>query len=123
MITAYKELLEQRLRLQQQLEPIHAAIALLEQEALESLSAGKPVQGFQLKNGRKSRKVKDEQALVKAVNDLGMTRSSLYDAKLKGVPALEKLFAQTFTKEVSEALYVENIEVTEGKPSIEYTGE
>ena len=119
----YKSLLEQRLALTKELEPIQAKIAEIESDALQELVEGKPVQGFKLKKGRKTRKVLDEKSLVQAVSDLGMTRSSLYDAKLKGVPALEKLFKQTFTKEVAESLYNENIEETIGKPSIEYTGE
>lgn len=119
----YKSLLEQRLALTKELEPIQAKIAEIESSALQELVEGKPVQGFKLKKGRKTRKVLDEKSLVQAVTDLGMTRSSLYDAKLKGVPALEKLFKQTFTKEVAESLYNENIEETVGKPSIEYTGE
>lgn len=118
----YKSLLEQRLALTKELEPIQAKIAEIESDALQELVEGKPVQGFKLKKGRKTRKVLDEKSLVQAVSDLGMTRSSLYDAKLKGVPALEKLFKQTFTKEVAESLYNENIEETIGKPSIEYTG-
>ena len=123
MTIAYKALLEQRLALQKQLEPIQAEIAKIESEALQELQEGKPVQGFTLKKGRKTRKVKDEAILVQSVTELGIPRSALYDAKLKGVPALDKLLKETFTKEVASALYSKCIEETIGKPTLEYTGE
>lgn len=118
----YENLLEMRLELNQSIELINAELTNRNVPIMEKLVAGHKVTGFKLKKGRKTRKVKDESLLVQAVTDLGMTRSSLYDAKLKGVPALEKLFKETFTKEVSASLYEDCIEETEGKPSLEYVG-
>ena len=108
------ELYELRLAVQNNIDQFEGA-------ALSSLKLGIPVQGYDLKKGRKSRKITDEKALVAELTKEGIPFGDLYDSKLKGIPALEKLTSNR--KDSSVFILDGYIEVTEGKPTLVYTGE
>lgn len=93
-----------------------------EKAALNSLRLGIPVKEYELKKGRNSRKILREGELVKALTKEGIPFSDLYQSKLKGIPALEKLVNSVKTKQ-APAILNSHIEVTQGKPSLVYIGE
>lgn len=106
----YKQMLELRLKLNQEIESI-------ERTAFVTLSKGEECSGFRLKPARRSRKIKDEAALVQFMQERGgCTNRDLYTAKLHGIPTLEKL-AQTKGINIDT-----HIEVTLGEPKLEYVG-
>lgn len=85
-----------------------------ENAAFNSLKLGIPVTDYELKKGRKSRKIDNEQALVADLTAIGIPFGDLYDSKLKGIPALEKLN--------TGMNLAKHIITTEGKPSLVFTG-
>lgn len=91
-------------------------IEAIETKAFEDLSQGKEVAGFALKQGRKSRKWINENLLTDMLMDRGLNSNQIYDIKLKGIPAIEKL---TKGSDISLDNF---IEVTEGKQSLVYIG-
>jgi hypothetical protein len=95
-----------------------------ENAAFNSLKLGIPVKDYELKKGRKSRKIDNEQVLVAELTAAGIPFGELYDSKLKGIPALEKL-TEAATQAVGRpirALLGQHILTTEGKPSLVFTG-
>ncbi|WAI96143.1 protein of unknown function DUF2800 [Vibrio phage vB_VhaP_PG11] len=111
----YEQLLEVRLEVNQ-------LIADIERKAYDTISTGEPVKGFRLKEGRKQRKVKNEGLLVQALRGKGIANGDIYDAKLKGVPALEKMFAKRFSESDAAILMAQHIETTLTDPKLEYVG-
>lgn len=120
---SYQELLQLRLELNQQLEPVNAAINAHHAKVLKQLKTGTKVQGFKLKKGRKTRKLVDESKLVQRLLAQNVTKKDIYDVKIKGVPAIEKLIKATFNKEEADLVYKRFVTETAGEPSLEYTGE
>jgi hypothetical protein len=95
-----------------------------ENAAFNSLKLGIPVTDYELKKGRKSRKIDNEQVLVAELTAAGIPFGELYDSKLKGIPALEKL-TEAATQAVGRpirALLGQHILTTEGNPSLVFTG-
>ncbi|AUR97296.1 protein of unknown function DUF2800 [Vibrio phage 1.238.A._10N.261.52.F10] len=119
----YRELLELRMEINKQLEPVINAIADYEGGVFDTLQKGGEVAGFKLKKGRKSRKVVDESKLVQRLLGKGVSKADIYDVKIKGVSALDKLINAEFDKDEAKEVYGRFIEETEGKPSLQYTGE
>lgn len=91
----YTDLLAERMRLNAELEEVQKKITLMEKRAKLELDLGKPVKGFKLKVGRKSRTIINPEELAKALKSVGFTDKDIYDTKMKGVPALEKLVKDT----------------------------
>lgn len=119
---SYVELLQLRLELNQQLEPVQAALAVHEGKAFETLKAGGSVPGFKLKKGRKTRKLIDTDKLVQRLLAKEVSKADIYDIKIKGVPAIDKLIKDTFEGDEATQVYDRFVTETLGKPSIEYTG-
>lgn len=111
----YEQLLTIRLEVNQR-------IAQIEEQAFTKLSAGEPVKGFRLKKGRAVRKVKNEGLLVQSLRDRGIQNHDMYQAKLLGVPALEKLVWERFGKKEGSTFLDEYIEKTISEPKLEYVG-
>jgi hypothetical protein len=88
-----------------------------ENAAFNSLKLGIPVTDYELKKGRKSRKIDNEQVLVAELTAAGVAFSDLYDSKLKGIPALEKQLPI-----LEMGILKEHIITTEGNPSLVFTG-
>lgn len=115
-----RELYELRLAVQNNIDQY-------EEAAMSALKLGIPVDGYELKKGRKSRKIKDEKALVAELTAEGIPFGDLYQTKLKGIPALEKLVAKADRySEVLNAIgfkLSQHIEVTTGDPTLQYVGD
>jgi hypothetical protein len=98
-----------------------------ENAAFNSLKLGIPVKDYELKKGRKSRKIDNEQVLVAELTAAGIPFGDLYDSKLKGIPALEKMadkrdaIAYDMYRHIKQLLS-NHIITTEGKPSLVFTG-
>jgi hypothetical protein len=98
-----------------------------ENAAFNSLKLGIPVKDYELKKGRKSRKIDNEQELVAELTAAGVPFGELYDSKLKGIPALEKTMREdkslSSSRQFNRELILKNhILVTEGNPSLVFTG-
>jgi hypothetical protein len=98
-----------------------------ENAAFNSLKLGIPVTDYELKKGRKSRKIDNEQVLVAELTAAGIPFGELYDSKLKGIPALEKMadkrdaIAYDMDRPTGQLLS-NHIITTRGKPSLVFTG-
>lgn len=90
-----------------------------EEAAKAALMLGIPVEGYTLKKGRKSRKIKDEKGLVDKLTQEGIPFGDLYQTKLKGIPALEKIAKGGEPRDILN----EHIEVTTGDPTLQYVGD
>lgn len=113
---SYSELIHLRAAIEEQ-------IAIKETAVIEQLNQGEQVPGFRFKEGRMTRKVTNEGLLVQTLRDKGIPNSDFYDAKLIGVPALEKLVTAKLPAAEAEKLLKRHIDVTYGNPKLEYTGE
>lgn len=113
---SYSELIQLRAALEHE-------IAKQETAVVEKLNQGEQVPGFRFKEGRMSRKVTNEGLLVQTLREKGIENSDMYDAKLIGVPALEKLVNAKLTEKEAEQLLKRHIDMTYGAPKLEYTGE
>ena len=102
---------------------LNNAITAIEGEAYSSLLSGSDVQGFELKPGRNIRKVKSEADLGLYFEEKGFRRAQLYDAKFKGVPALEKIFKELLEPEEVKHVMSDFIEVNKSNPSLVYVGD
>jgi len=91
-----------------QLDEMKKWIANVEKKALETALEGKTIPGYVLGEGRVSRKITDELALVEKLYSLGFTEEKIYETKLLGIPALEKLLGKkNFQENVGEFIIVE----------------
>lgn len=108
------ELYAERLR-------INSLIEAHEKQAFADLSDDKEVIGYKLKRGNKSRKLVEPEKLVSTLLVQGYTNKDLYDVKMKGIPAIEKLLKEGVQDNTE--LLKSHIQVTEGKLSLVYTGE
>jgi hypothetical protein len=113
---SYSELIQLRAAIEEQ-------IAIQETAVIEKLNQGEQVPGFRFKEGRMSRKITNEGLLVQTLRDKGIANSDMYEAKLLGVPALEKLVKAKLTQADADKLIKRHIDVTYGNPKLEYTGE
>lgn len=113
---SYSELIQLRAAIEEQ-------IAIQETAVIEKLNQGEQVPGFRFKEGRMTRKVTNEGLLVQTLRDKGIANSDMYEAKLIGVPALEKLVKAKLTQADADKLMKRHIDVTYGNPKLEYTGE
>ena len=66
-----------------------------EAKARKTLDAGNPHPDFALKQGSKKRSWLDEELLVKDLRNADYTSKDIYSAKIKGIPAIEKLLKDT----------------------------
>ncbi len=108
----YAELLEIRVELNNKITEVEIA-------AEESLLKGNAVEGFRLKAGRQVRKIKHEGTLAQQLRDLGLKNSDFYQAKMMGIPALEKLLVNS---NLSKDNLTKHIEVSNADPKLEYVG-
>lgn len=118
----YEELLVQRHRLQQQLQPIQEKIAAYEADVLKQFKAGESPENFIRKKGRITRSILKEKELVASLTKAGVKRSDCYVVKLAGVPALEKLVKATFDPKKAETLLTKHVQSKAGNPTVEYVG-
>jgi hypothetical protein len=86
----------------------------LEASALTDVLAGKNVTGYKAVEGRSNRYITDEKVAVKRLKDAGYKTSVLYERKLLGLTALEKLVGKNELVE----LIGEYIEKPQGKPTL-----
>lgn len=77
-----------------------------------AINEGKQWPGFKLVRGRANRKYKDENAVVKACEDNGIT--DIYSKSLLGITAMEKLMGKKKFNEILGTL----IERPEGRPTL-----
>lgn len=96
---------------------VNNRIEEIETKALSDLSQGNEVAGFKLAVGRMSRKWVDTDKVSALLNNHGFSNDDIYDIKMKGIPAIEKLVKGTDVDLSS------HINVSNGKPSLVYTGE
>ena len=95
-------------------------IAAAEATALALLTAGEPAKGYRLKAGNKVRKFRSPDDFEKAmVAGNLLTLDELYDFKLKGIPAIEKLFKE---KNIDAAILLPYLEVNQNAPSLQNVG-
>ncbi len=109
---SYEELIALRVELNNKIDGI-------EIDAEEALLKGEPVDGFRLKGGRQVRKIKHEGTLAQQLRDLGLKNGEFYNAKMLGIPALEKLLA---SKNLAKDNLTKHIEVSNADPKLEYVG-
>ena len=86
----------------------------LEESALTDILTGETVPGYKAVEGRSNRRITDEKVAVKRLKDAGFKTSVLYERKLIGMTALEKLVGK---KELAD-LIGEYIEKPQGKPTL-----
>ena len=84
----------------------------IESYALQQALAGTSYDGWKLVEGRSVRKYKDEDAVAKALQAEGFNEAMLYERKLLGITAMEKLVGKKKLGEVCKDL----IEKPAGKP-------
>lgn len=75
-------------------ETVTGYVNAVKEYALAEALKGKQWEGFKVVEGRSIRKFADEQALIAACKGGGVATDELYDKKLKGVPAIEKLLGK-----------------------------
>lgn len=98
----------------------NAFIAAAEAEALAKLKSGESVPAYRLKPGNNVRSIRapeNFEATMIAQNLL--TLDELYDFKLKGIPALEKLFK---SKGHDMALLTTHLATSTGASTLQYVG-
>lgn len=88
-----------------------------ERDAMNTLMKGNAHPDFALKAGNKKRSWNDSDKMVQLLRDSGYISADIYDAKIKGIPAIEKLIKDT---EVDIEPF---IEVSRNKSTLVYTGE
>lgn len=86
----------------------------VEASALTDVLAGEEVPGYKAVEGRSNRYITDEKVAVKLLKDAGFKTTVLYERKLIGITALEKLVGKT---ELTE-LIGDYIEKPQGKPTL-----
>lgn len=82
--------------------------------ALDELLAGREVPGYKAVEGRSVRKIVDEDGLAAALIADGTPEAMLYERKLYGITALEKLVGKKQFSELSKGF----VEKPEGKPTL-----
>lgn len=109
---------------------VYDALLLLQDEISKTLKqtdkiitglieSGSKVEGFGLVKGRKTRKITNNELLVESLTDVGLSWDQLYDTKLIGIPAIEKLLSTCIDdKSEREFLLSGLIDEVEGKPSL-----
>lgn len=85
-------------------------------EITNELMLNKPVAGFKLQAGRKTRSIKDMDKAEKMLKDWGVDRQAIYKETFIGIPALEKILIPLYSKDRTEELLSEFVTMTEGKP-------
>ena len=115
---SYRQLLDQRVK-------INNLITAIEQEADATLRAGGEAKGFELKKGRKVRKVADEHTMLLAMDKkFSLPRDQFYTRKLIGIPAIETILkARLADKDKVAAFLSDHIVVSFSAPSLTYVGE
>ena len=111
---------DQRHTVVSQLESIiadcNARIKTLNQDTLAELQMGLDVPGYKLKAGTERRVWRDD-AIITLKEHL--EPADLYDMKLKGIPAVEKLLGKNGLKPAARTALLENIiNVSTGTPSL-----
>lgn len=86
----------------------------LEKLVTSELSAGKPVNGWKLVEGRSNRKYVDELKVVDAMKAAGYDETLLYERSLLGITAMEKAFGKKAIGEILNGL----IYKPQGKPTL-----
>lgn len=86
----------------------------VQQYALDELLAGRDVPGYKAVEGRSVRKIVDEDGLAAALIADGTPEAMLYERKLYGITALEKLIGKKQFTELSKGF----VEKPEGKPTL-----
>lgn len=105
---------EQIAKVLQQADEIIDWLKDVQDYALEAAEAGQKIPGYKLVEGRANRKVADELGLVTAAKGLGYEEALLYERKLLGVTALEKLFGKKLMAKFPEGIIVK----PQGKPAL-----
>jgi hypothetical protein len=95
-------------------EEIKKWISDVEKKALEVALAGEKIDGYVLSEGRKTRKIANETAVVKTLIELGFSEDKFIERKMVGIPALEKLVG----KKDFELMIACYINVEPGKPAL-----
>lgn len=75
-------------------------ITEIESQALESLKAGKPVSGYELKTTVTTKRKVNESLLIEKVSELGADPEDFYEKKLIGLGKLDKLLKEEFDSEL-----------------------
>lgn len=101
---------------------INNRIEQIEKDAQVALEAGEDVPEYKLSKPRKVRKILDETTLVQSLGNYGIPAKELYDAKLKGVPALEAIIKDKLPEQHKQ-LMSELVDVSMSKPRVIYVGE
>lgn len=83
----YELLLAMRVELNNEIQAREKAV-------YERLDKGEEVAGWGYAKGKLVRKVTSEGALADKLRTLGFKNSQFYDAKLKGIPAIEKMLKE-----------------------------
>lgn len=94
------------------LDELKKWIADVEKKALDVVLNGENIEGYVLGEGRKTRKIIDENAIAEKLFSLGFPEASVFEKKMRGIPALEKLVG----KKDFETTIGEYIAVEQGKP-------
>jgi hypothetical protein len=95
----------------------------LESKTINELIDGKEVHGFELKEGRITRSIatKDQGKAVNTMTEY-VDSDAMYDSKLIGIPAMEKLLKeQGLKKSQVDAITSQFITVKTGKPTLART--
>lgn len=95
----------------------------LESKTLNELIGGEEVYGFELKEGRITRSIaaKDQSKAVNTMTEY-VDSDAMYDSKLIGIPAMEKLLKeQGLKKSQVDAITSQFITVKTGKPTLAKT--
>lgn len=100
---------------------VNNLIEVTEKEAMDKLTQGEEVPGYTLKTGKRTRSIVGTPELVASLIERGIPRKDIYDVKLKGVPALEKLI-NAMCPDDAEKLLDEHIEVSPGKQKLMFEG-
>lgn len=92
----------------------------IESKVLNSLIDGEEVHGFELKEGRITRSINQASAITVMKDYVG--EESIYDTKMIGIPAMEKLLKeQGLKKSQVDAITSQFITVKTGKPTLART--
>lgn len=86
----------------------------VEDYAFEQAKAGHKVPGWKLVEGRSTRKIADEDALLKALEEAGFPADSVTETKLLGISKLEKIVKKKQLEEIAGDL----ITKPPGKPTL-----
>lgn len=114
----YTQLLFLRLEINTRLEEKEAAARKHLTEHPEKLNFN----GFHWKKGKNTRSLQDLGGLVEKLESAAIPKTELYDAKLKGVPAIQKIIESSFDAEDAKVLKEAHIKTETGKPSLVFGG-